>query len=438
MMRGRPPAISLRWAMVGFLILSWQEVSESGLIIEVDPSIDIRTVSDLAIRRGNLIIRYSEGTSNSEIHLAPGVLERISLWAGSEARGPMVVSYDNVFVRGGAGLYYPPYIQKDLGGAFADYDAFAANLAVGFLPENGIASHPLVKRMGEAALPHRQYASLMDVDNKATSAVWYRHLAAQYILPPGCPEAGSTLAVIGEHTIRAVPAREGLPVRLEVISHRWMVPNKWYRGVNVPSEWDRWIAALPFDPLRKDIEEHWDEYRAAFKPLDELSSIVESYAILAAVRRQNESLWIRFRDRLMQGADDLEVPPMSATPEGVRLEPPPLPSEDDWLQLAVKTALPNIETTAQANLVLAFMAKGKLRKQSWPRYRPRIEALAENDLILRARLALVDALEADPKEEVLLHTRRFFEMTRGKPDLYRLRVQGLHKLRDPSASSATG
>src|SRR5206468_1954920 len=77
----------------------------------------------------------------------------------------------------------------------------------------------------------------------------------------------------------------------------------WYRPTVVPSEWDRTAATLPYDPLLRDIRDNWPEYRRAFRPMNELSGVVEAFALLRAVNRQNQAVWARFRDRLTQGLD---------------------------------------------------------------------------------------------------------------------------------------
>jgi hypothetical protein len=440
----------LRFAGRGWLatllgIVLLRGTASGGLILEADPSIDSRSIRDLAVSRGNLVVRYhSPGLKPSVIRLPTGALERVALWAASDSEGPVVVSVDSVFVKflkhtgPRTGIWLPPYIEESLGDALLNYDLFAANLAVGFLPKQAGVEHPLVKRKGSAAgLPSNQYRQLMDLRNQSPAAIWYRRLASEYLSPPGCPEEGTILAVIGEHTIRAVPSgSEGLPVRLQVVSHRWMVPARWYRGINVPSEWDRWVAALPFEPLRRDMEEHWDDYRATFPPIDEISSIVECFGLLRAVHRQNEPLWQRFRDRLLQGMgqeeegdEAYEAPPLVTRDLTMEtLTPPALPSRKDWLDLNLRSLQPEIRTSTQANLALALMWKRSLPEDMHADTRAQVEALAQQDEVLRARLTLVDALTADPKEDTLRETRRFFDSTRGRPDLYRLRGQAIHML----------
>jgi hypothetical protein len=422
------------WAAAALMVLASAAFARAGLIIEIDPAIDAGRISDLAIHQGNLVVRYHDGDEPTEIRLPRGALERVAIWAAGPGRGPMVVSIDSVFVRQGAQVYFPPYIETDLGKAFVQFDAFAADLAVGALPPHPEDNHPLLKRTGSRdLLPSRQYALLMDRDDQSPRAIWYRQLAGQYTVPPGYPQSGTILAVIGELTVRAVPAGKPLPVRLEVVSHRWIVPARWYRGSNVPSEWDRWAAALPFEPLRQDIELHWDEYRRAFTKLDELSGIVEAVAVLRAVNTQNSTLWSRFRDRLMQGMEELDPPPLEVVRADDELTFPENPPASKWIDLCSSWVFPEIETTAEANLALAFLFNGQVKnpalRQKW---HSRIEVLAEDDLVLRARLVLADAMAADPKDETLRSARRFFEMTRGHPELFRLRCQGLHLLQNRS------
>src|SRR5262249_40623883 len=70
--------------------------AKGGLVIEVDPAIQIRAVSDLAIDRGNLVIKLEAGHRRI-IQLPPGALELIAAWAASEADGPMIFSIDQAF-----------------------------------------------------------------------------------------------------------------------------------------------------------------------------------------------------------------------------------------------------------------------------------------------------------------------------------------------------
>src|SRR5690242_4685374 len=105
--------------------------SEAGLIIEVSPDIDAASIRDLAIDRGNLIVRYGRGEST--IKLPSGAIERIANWVRRDVLGPVVVSGDEGFVPGLGGRYFPPQLDQDLGLALLDYDLYAVMVASGTL-----------------------------------------------------------------------------------------------------------------------------------------------------------------------------------------------------------------------------------------------------------------------------------------------------------------
>jgi hypothetical protein len=436
------------WAAAALILVALWGVAEGGLVIEVDQSISGRAVSDLAIRRGHMVVKSGPGAARSEIALPAGALERIAVWAKRDVRGPMIISIDSVFLRDMGGdaatkAYHPPGMDPMLGDAFTWYDNYADLVARGALPKAPGVVHPLIQRAGDrSALPQGRYLALMDRSNRSNQAIWFRRLASRYTEPP---------AFVGQLTLRAHPATsaEGLPVRLEIESHGWMTTRRWYRGIDVPSEEDRAAAALPYLAIREDIETHWDEYRQTFPTLNELSSTIEAYAILDAVYRDNPQVWDRFIDRMTQGVEEAEAPRLAFDSGSYirELDFPPVPSRDDWVKLCIEHLGERIETTAEAELALALLAAPLVdnvrpgpgvrppawrsllrdREETWRR---EVARLAEKDRWLNVRFQLVEALRADPQEPGALEAaHRFFESAKGLPDGFRLRVQGLHLLR---------
>ncbi len=396
---------------------------QAGLIILVDPSITIDKVRDLTIDKGNLVVELATG-AKKVILLPPGALENIAKWAADPVSGPMILSMDGSFVSSGKN-YTPSGVTRELGEAMLYYDVFAHELALGFLPEKQ-QTHPLVVRRGATHLPEAQYKSLINKTNKSETALWYQRLTEHYEYPVVFP--------IGEFTLRAMKSDDDYPIRLEVESWLTFYPQLWYRAIFVPSAWDNMAAMLPYRPLQGDMEEHWEEYRKAFPPMDELSAVVETYALLKAVHRGDDKLWKAFRERLLPNGEAIETPEVQYTE--TRLRDSGWRSEKDalvgWVTLCRDSIQDQIETTQQANIALSLMGTfdwAKLEPQVAETWRNGIAKLAKTNPHLEAKLILAGCVRTDPAgDEMANSVEHFQKAAQQGPELFRLRVQGLHRL----------
>jgi hypothetical protein len=427
-----------RWFVVSVLaFLACAGRADAGLVIEVDPKIDGKRVESLAIDRGYLVVRYS-GDGDTErrvLQLPPGALPWIAYWAAGKSDGPLVISVDSSFENFGQ-TYVPPYLREfpkagslpnPLGQALIEYDVYAHSITHGGLPLN-TRTHPLIARLGnDSGMPHRQHDRLMDRDNLKEEAVTYRRLTERYTLPPG-------EGAVGELVIRVKPTRDGYPLRLEVEPLLTVLTHAWYRPIVVPSEWDRAVALLPYATLHRDMQEHWADYRKAFRPMEEVSSVAEAFAVLRAVNRQNPQVWAVFHDRLTQGLTDREFKqnglPRFYASRGLELVPP-LWSLDRWNDAMVASVGDRIDTTAKADMALALLVERPflVKAENQNRWQDQLKARAKEDARLEAKLALYEALRADPgTDDLVTSAARFFELTKARRELFRLRVQGLKRL----------
>jgi hypothetical protein len=196
-MKPSSPSFRMRWLFnVLFLVLAPAWCANAGLVIVVNPAIDARSVTDLAIDQGNLVVVHLDASKSRRIkiiELPPGILHRLADWAQRGPCGPVVISGDSGFMTGllSAGFqrsqleYYPPYLDPQLGKTLRDYDQYAVQVALGWLPRSGLDGHPLASSKGAEMLPAKRLEWLLRPDNKSSDAILYRRLAAQYLAPPG-------------------------------------------------------------------------------------------------------------------------------------------------------------------------------------------------------------------------------------------------------------
>lgn len=410
--------------LVFFFLVFTSIRAEAGLIIDVDLKINGRRVHGLEIQGNNLVVIYS--SSRKIIELPENALELVTLWASQNTKGPFIFSIDAALVTGGND-YFPGSVDRRLGYALLGYDSYAHTIAIGGLPTNTDVIHPLVVKTGDdSALPHLQHLTLLDSTNLTAKALWYKHMTARHILPPN---------PVGELTILAMANKRGFPVRLQIKSHRWLTPSKWYRGTDVPSAWDRWAFGLPFQLLKGDMEERWQVYRDTFKPLDELSSIVEAYAILDAVERQNGELWNRFikklpvnnKGQLIVGSIIRSSEPFS-WPVYMKTKP--------WIKLSIQSVGEKVETSAEANLALSLILEGVVNQNTTTQWLVGIRNMAMQNPRIRAKFLLAMALTFSYEPETAIpYVEQFFEVTRISMDFFRLRVQGFQLLRETEISN---
>ena len=408
-----------------FCVVLLPKSSQAGLIIEIPEEIDISQITKLDINEDGLYVHFEDGNKH-QLRLPENALPYIVVWAIQECTGPFVFSIDGALVPG-AENFAPSCIPQPLASVFFEFDVYAHELANGYVPDN-VDLHPLVSKNGNIdLLPHRQYSKLMDPSNSSSEAVWYRRMTQKYISKPG---------VIGEITVIAKPSSSGFPVKTSAISHRWFRPHVWHREVDVPSLWDHRVLDQPYIPLRKDIDNRWEEYRKAFTPLDELSSIVETYAILKAILEKNPTLWndfIRLNQKKIERFSsylyDSYYHTLSPT-----LSSRSFVSEPSWSDQSYNNLGNNIRTTAEGDLALNWLWEYRNddlwaydpviptdKKEQWL---VALEKLAEDSPRIKAKLLLYKSEAIEDEENGLVHMKEFFKFTRRHSELFRLRVMG--------------
>lgn len=270
-MRGRAWLISL------VVLCLCPKISQAGLVFEIH-DIDGHHIDAAVMKTDRLEIR-SQGR-NHVFQFPAGVGALLIDWVRRDSGGPLVFSIDSSLVLTDGHTYWPPSVPDELARLLLRYDDHAHQIACGATPEG--KEHPLVRRAGEHMLPHRVHQSLLDPATQNPQAYAYRRLPERFVKPPGC---------VGELTLHASPGTGGKLVDLRPRSWVSMITRQWYRLTDVPSASDEWVASLPYQPLRQDLEQHWPEYRTAFSPMASLSSIVEAMAMLRGIKRDAPTVW---------------------------------------------------------------------------------------------------------------------------------------------------
>ncbi|MCK6692205.1 MAG: hypothetical protein L6Q97_08900 [Thermoanaerobaculia bacterium] len=403
--------------------------AKAGLIIEISGDIDVSSIKDVQIEGNNLVVTYG-ANGKKVISLPRGAMDNLLLWVKQTCSGPFVISVDGALVPG-ASTYTSPCMPPGMADAMIHYDVYAHSFAQGDVPQDSML-HPLILKTGNMSqMPHAQYVWLMDARNQSPDALWYRNLTSRFPSKPG---------VIGEFTIKAVPAGSGFPVGIAVVSHRWFRPNLWYREVTAASEFDNLTFDLPYAPLKKDLETRFDEYRKNYKPFDELASIVEAYALLKKITQKKPELWNQLiRKRCPNGKGNC----ISAG--DIRGKSGPASSWYDswdaaipWSEWSTGAVGETVETSQEADLALCHLWKSGgyfgdsdldyTRTISWEEG---IEAIADNDPDIKAKYLLYQFKNETESEEAREDLAgQFFALTRKNKDLMRLRIVGCRKMLD--------
>lgn len=390
--------------------------ARAGLIFELD-GIDGRRI-DAADVASDRITLTSRGRVHT-IQVPDGTGALLVAWARQDTGGPLVFSIDGSLVSIDGDSYWPPSVPVDLGQLLFAYDDYAHEVACGGTQRDRPERHPLIQSAGERMMPHRQHDVLLDAATRTAQAYAYRRLTERFVEPPGC---------VGELSLYAVPGAAGSPVAIQPRSWIHMLTSQWYRGIDVPSESDKWVARLPYQPLKQDIERRWPAYRAAFHPLDSLSSIVEAMAVLRAIRRDAPAVWATVERAVPRRGEPRDLVE--------RLEPHALAAQP-WRQLARERLGSRIETPADANLALSLALSGddSVRFDGFP-------DVAARDPVTAAKLALARLLSARDPEQLgqglVDDSRRFFETVSRIPGAFRLRAVALVALEDRAGGSLLG
>lgn len=389
--------------------------ARAGLIFELD-GIDARRIDAAEVASDHVTVT-SRGHAYT-IQVPEGAGGALVAWARQDTGGPLVFSIDGSLVSTDGDAYRPPSVPAELGKLLFGYDGYAHEVACGGTRSDRPEAHPLIQSAGDRMMPYRVHEALLEPGTRTPQAYAYRRLTERFVDPPGC---------VGELTLYAVPGADGGPVSIQPRSWIHMLTRQWYRGIDVPSESDKWVARLPYQPLKQDLERRWTAYRSAFPPLDSLSSIVEAMAVLRSVRRHAPAVWA--------GVE-------RTAPLRVRLDGAPEPLRHDalavrpWRQLARERLGSRIETPADANLALSLvLASEHVGFEGFT-------TVAARDPLTDAKLALARLLYArDPEQPgrgLAEEGRRFFEMVSRVPRSFRLRTLAVAALEDKIEEDLSG
>lgn len=396
------------------------QVLRAGLILEVDPTIDVSNVKKVVLLGDDLVVYY--GSSQQRVlELPKGALNNIVVWAKQDCNGPFVFSVDGALVPG-APNYGSPCVPQNMHSIMFSFDVFAHNLSRGHYSVR--AEHPLIRLTGsDSKMPGHQFARLMDLSNTSVEAIWYRRLAEKYYYKTDG---------IGEFTIKAQASKNGFPIQLSVRSHRWLRPTVWTRSVSVPNQWEHWAMDLPFRYLKEDIEGRWNTYRGNFKMMDELSTVVEAYAILKNLISQRPTLWNDFIVNLSDGLTNSIRLPSVRSSNYDYLRSDFWSSSPSWRELSLQSIGRKIDNITQAHLALAILWRksnygSDMLLDNWI---PQLELFAEKNIAIKGKLLLLEIIlaEDDSIAEGLVGT--FFKFCQENPSLFRIRVMGYKYLKE--------
>jgi hypothetical protein len=396
---------SLLWTASLAALCLCSASARAGLIFQLDGKLDAHRID--AAEVGEDHVTVSSRGRRYTIQVPEGAGASLLAWAHSDTGGPVVLSIDGSLVSTGGDEYWPPSIPGELGTLLFSYDAYAHEVACGATQPRQPGAHPLVQSAGEAMLPYRVHNALLDPATRTPQAYSYRRLTERFVGPPGC---------VGELSLYAMPGTNGKFVSVQPRSWIHMITSQWYRRIDVPSESDKWVARLPYQPLKQDMEAHWAAYRSAFPPLDSLSSIVEAMALLRAIKRDAPSVW---------AALEREVP---ARPPRIHdridrlayhgMDPQP------WRKLAHTWIGDRIETPAEANLALGLAIDGDPDIRTLDG----LDAMAARDPLTSAKFQLAHLLFTSDKEGFDEDSHRLFEALSQIPRSFRLRATALFEI----------
>jgi hypothetical protein len=378
--------------------------ASAGLIFELD-GIDAHHVDAAAVRNDRVTVA-SRGRTYT-IRVPDGAGASLLAWARDDTGGPLVFSMDGSLVSTDGNDYRPPSVPLELGLLLFSYDGYAHEVACGATHRDHLGAHPLVQAAGEEMLPYRMHEVLLDPATRTAQAYSYRRLTERFVAPPQC---------VGELSLYAVAGTNGKLVSIQPRSWIHMVSWQWYRDIDVPSEADRWVARLPYQPLKQDMERRWTAYRAAFTPLDSLSSIVEAMAMLRAIKRDAPAAWAALEQAaaprsewIRRGNDEIEPHPLNREP---------------WQRLTHAWIGERVDTPAEANLALGLAITGDLdlRKVDG------LEGVAARDPFTEAKLELAFLLFGSSVEHLAQHSHQLFQALSQMPHSFRLRAKALFAL----------
>lgn len=384
--------------------------SSAGLIFEIG-DIEGHRIDAATMKTDRLEIKSQ--TRDQVFRFPAGVGALLIDWAKRDTDDTLVFSMDGSLVSSDGDDYWPSSVSQELTPLIFDYDAYAHQIACGSTP-GVVEMHPLVRRTGEDALPYHRHRTLLEPETQSPQAYAYRKLAERFVAPPHC---------VGELTLHATAGSDDEIVTIEPRSWITMITRQWYRSIDVPSEADEWIATLPYQPLRKDLEKHWPEYRAVFPPLAALSSIVEAMAVLRAIKRDAQSVW----QALLRSAPAPQRPAagLAGRLRGHPLDLPP------WRRLAHAWIGERVNTPAEANLAIGLAVETVYDLAPDPRMLELagLSAVAARDATTAAKLELarliLDRDTAPDPASFVARCKQLFDILPHSPQGFRLRAVAL-------------
>lgn len=380
----------------------------AGLVIEIESGIDLSGIENIRFEDNVITIKYNKNQQYT-IVLPQGALYHIAEWANRDCTGPYIYSIDGALVNP-ANNYTPPCIPESLHKVFFYFDVFANELCGGATPENS-SIHPLVARLGVDALPQNQISNFLS--SNSSEGIAYRLLATRY--------TSYTLGV-GQITIKAVPASQGFPINLKADMARAFFPDVWYKHRTAINPENLSVLSLPFAPLRNDIRQNWPEYRKAFAPFNQLSALVEAYALFSGLKLQKPKLWDQIKKEIYKNyLYDKEVDYENGDLEndfGYN-------EEYEWQNLCIEFIGPKVENRIEADLALSLLYDGSVSDYN-EKWLLQIENIAQNVPEIKAKLLLFEIMQ-NHESNIKSNAISFFKCVENDPELFRLAVFGCLK-----------
>jgi len=382
--------------------------AQAGLIFEID---GIRAHHIDAAELGDDQLTVTSRGRSYTIRVPEGTGALLLAWARADTGGPLVFSIDGSLVSTGGDNYWPPSVPAGLGYLLFSYDDYAHHVACGATPSDQPRAHPLVQSAGEGTMPYRAHAALLDPATRSPQAYSYRRLPERFVRP---------LACIGELSLYATQGTGGRLVSIQPRSWVHMIGYQWYRGIDVPSEADKWVARLPYQALKQDMERRWTAYRSAFRALDSLSSMVEVMALLRAIRHDTPSVWTELNRK---------APTQSVAPRKPEdgLDHHRLDTRA-WERLTYAWIGDRIETPAEANLALGLASLGDAAMLT----AEGLDAVAAQDPTISAKVQLARLVldrDTEPSAQSFIEdSNRLFQTLSRISRSFRLRAVALSRI----------
>jgi len=304
--------------------------------------------------------------------------------------------------------------------ALLHYDAYADGVVCGVVPADAQGAHPLAMDRH----PGRVIANILN-DPKQGAA--FRQIFRSFSMPPTCV---AQLFLSYEGSVDETP-------RVVIRARRWFMGYRWDQEVVVLNESEQPIVDWLYVQLGNDIENRWGEYQRVFRPLGELSSIIEALAILRTLRDANPHLYLQLKRKIANRHGPSWNGPMVNSAQ----QKSAIMANDDWRKRLLAQVGMYVQTESDANIVLSLemyrweyenvvhQADDKIDYPiTWEAGLDRFARKGGN--LTATKILFVRALWAKPSESLRLFVDFFNAVRSQVPGSFGLWLQSLNWLRE--------